>query len=101
MRTIVLSSVIALALGSWAVPASTDAQAPMCPYGYYLASDGQCYPGPPPYYPAPVYSVAPPVYQPPLIFDGLSIGIGLGFGGRGRGGGWHGGGRGGGGHGHR
>ncbi|MGO9786632.1 MAG: hypothetical protein ACLPL5_07480 [Stellaceae bacterium] len=95
MRTIILSSVVALALGSWAVPAPAGAQAPVCPYGYYLASNGQCYPGPAPYYPAPVYEVAPPVYQPPIVFDGLGIGIGLGFGGRG--GGWHGDG----GHGHR
>lgn len=96
MRTIVLPSVIVLALGIGALPAPAGAQAPVCPYGYYLASDGQCYPGPPPAYPAPVYEVAPPVYQPPVIFDGLDIGIGLGFGGRG--GGWHGGGRGGYGH---
>jgi len=98
MRTIVLPSVIVLALGIGALPAPADAQVPVCPYGYYLASDGLCYPGPPPYYPALVYSVAPPVYQPPLIFDGIDIGIGFGFGGRGGG---RGGGERGGGHGHR
>jgi hypothetical protein len=99
MRTIFLPGVIAIALGTWAAPSPAAAQAPACPYGYYYASDGRCYPGAPPAYPPPVYEVAPPVYQPPLIVDGLALGIGLGaiFGGdRDRGGERFGGDRGGG-----
>ena len=96
MRTAFLPSVIALALGTWAGAAPSNAQVPVCPAGYYYASDGQCYPGAPPIYPPPVYEVAPPVYEPPVIFDGFSIGIGLGGGGY-RGGGRGYGGRGGGG----
>jgi hypothetical protein len=78
MRTIFLPSVIALALGTWAGAVPANAQAPVCPAGYYFASDGRCYPGGPPAYPPPVYEVAPPVYQPPVVLDGLAIGIGLG-----------------------
>jgi hypothetical protein len=73
-----LPSVIALALGTWAAIAPVHAQTPVCPAGYYYASDGQCYPGGPPAYPAPVYEVAPPVYQPPFVFDGFAVGLGLG-----------------------
>lgn len=103
MRTPFLPSLVALALvtGGGAWPAK--AQAPVCPVGYYYASDGQCYPDAAPAYPPPVYEVAPPVYAPPLIVGGLGIGIGLGIGGGGRGGGGRrgggGGGHGGGGHG--
>ncbi len=95
MRTTFLPRIIALALGIWLGAAPAHAQAPVCPVGYYYASDGQCYPGAPPGYPPPVYEVAPPIYQPPVIVDGFGIGIGLGIGGGWRGGG----GRGGGGHG--
>jgi hypothetical protein len=98
MRTIFLPSAVVLALAIWAGAAPVHAQAPVCPYGYYLASDGQCYPGAPPAYPPPVYEYAPPIYQPPVVIDGFGLGIGLGFGGRG---GFHGGGGRGGGHGHR
>jgi hypothetical protein len=101
VRTTFLPSVIALALGTWAGAAPAKAQTPVCPAGYYYASDGQCYPGAAPVYPPPIYEVAPPIYQPPVVIDGFGIGIGLGAiiggGGRGRGGG----GRSGGGHGHR
>jgi hypothetical protein len=94
MRIALLPSVIALALGTWAGAAPADAQAPVCPPGYYFASDGRCYPGAPPAYPPPVYEYAPPVYQPPVVIDGLILGIGLGalIGGAERGGGYHGGG---------
>ena len=94
MRTTFLASVIALALGTCAGVGPARAQTPVCPAGYYYASDGRCYPGAPPVYPPPVYEVAPPIYQPPVIFDGLAIGIGLGalLGGGERGGGGHGGG---------
>jgi hypothetical protein len=101
MRTIFLPSVVALALGTWGGTSAAIAQTPVCPAGYYYASDGQCYPGGPPAYPPPVYEVAPPVYQPPVVADGLVIGLGLGAliggaerGGDGRGGGERGGGRG-------
>jgi hypothetical protein len=101
MRTIFLPSVIALALGTWAGATPAEAQVPPgCPPGYYLGSDGQCYPGAQPVYPPPDYDVAPPVYQPPFVIDGFApgIGIGVGIGGRGHGGGFRGGGgRGGGG----
>jgi len=94
MRRIFLSSAVAFALGSWAGAAPADAQAPVCPPGYYLGTDGQCYPGAPPVYPVPYYDVAPPIYQPPFVFDGYGpgIGIGVGIGGRGYGGGFRGGG---------
>lgn len=103
MRTIFLPSVIALALATWAGASPADAQTPVCPPGYYFASDGQCYPGAPPVYPPPVYEVAPPVYQPPFVVDGLALGIGLGalIGGGERGGGERGGGERGGGRGRR
>ncbi|HTZ81289.1 MAG TPA: hypothetical protein VMC10_25490 [Stellaceae bacterium] len=78
MRTVSLPRVIALAFGALAGAASADAQTPVCPPGYYYASDGQCYPGAQPAYPPPAYAVAPPVYQPPIVFDGLAIGLGLG-----------------------
>ena len=99
MRTISLPSVIVLVVGTWAGAAPADAQTPVCPDGYYYSdSDGQCYPD------QPVYDVAPPVYLPPVVFDGYGIGLGggggrggIGRGGGGRGGG--GGGRGGGGRG--
>lgn len=94
----VVRSTIAIGVGIGI--ASAQAQTPAgCPPGYLLYSDGQCYPDPQPAYPAPIYNIAAPVYPPPVVFDGFSIGIG--FGGHYRGGG-HGGGRqfGGGGHGH-
>ncbi|HYB56138.1 MAG TPA: hypothetical protein VEK12_08210 [Alphaproteobacteria bacterium] len=105
MRRIALPSVIALALGTWAGVAPADAQTPpqpVCPAGYYLASDGMCYPGSPPVYYPPDYDVAPPIYQPPVIFDGFIPGIGYGhrgWGGHGHAG--HGGAGRGGGHGRR
>jgi hypothetical protein len=101
MRIIFLPSIIAVSLGTWVGAAPANAQAPPCPYGYYYASDGQCYPGSPPLYPPPAYVVAPPVYQPPFVIDGFGIGIGLGVRGGWRRGGWGhgGGGRGGGGRG--
>lgn len=68
---------IALALGA-GVAAPVDAQTPVCPPGYYYASDGQCYPGSEPYYGPPAYEFAPPVYQPPVVFDGFSLGLGFG-----------------------
>ena len=73
MRTIFLPSVIALVLATGAGAPPADAQTPVCPPGYYFASDGQCYPGAPPVYPPPVYEVAPPVYQPPFVVDGLAL----------------------------
>jgi hypothetical protein len=104
MKTIFLPSVVALAFGIWVGAAPADAQVPVCPAGYYYASDGQCYPGAPPAYPPPIYDVAPPVYAPPVVIDGFGLGLGFGAiigGGRGRGGrgdGGHGGGGRGGGH---
>ena len=53
------------------------AQAQSCPPGYYYASDGNCYPVPPPTYPPPAYDPAPPVAAPPPVIDGLLIGLGL------------------------
>lgn len=91
MRSVFLPTVIALALAAWTGAAPANAQAPVCPYGYYLASDGRCYPGAPPVYAPPVYEVAPPIYQPPVVIDGFVPGIGLGFViGGGRGGHFHG-----------
>jgi hypothetical protein len=108
MRTLFLPSVIALALWTWGGGSAAIAQTPVCPAGYYYASDGQCYPGGPPAYPPPVYADSPPVYQPPVVVDGLVLGLGLGalIGGLDHGGGHGGGergggGRGGGGRGHR
>jgi hypothetical protein len=75
MRIRLLSG-LALVLGALAGAAPLDAQ-PVCPVGYYYASDGRCYPGAAPVYPAPAYVVAPPVYQPPAIIDGFALGIGL------------------------
>lgn len=57
--------------------APLPAQAQTCPPGYYYASDGNCYPGPPPSYPPPPYDTAPPVEPPPPVLDGLLIGLGL------------------------
>src|SRR5277367_5786342 len=101
MKIIVLPMIIALAIGTWAGATPTAAQTPVCPAGYYYASDGQCYPGAPPAYAPPVYEVAPPVYAPPAVFDGFALGLGLGavIGGLDGGGRGYGGGRGGGGHG--
>jgi hypothetical protein len=81
MRKTFLVSSVALALGTWAGAAPAAAQVPVCPPGYFYASDGQCYPGPPPVYPPPVYDVAPPVYPPPVVVDGFGIGLGIGLGG--------------------
>ena len=53
------------------------AQAQSCPPGYYYASDGNCYPGPPPTYAPPPYDAAPPVVPPAAVMDGLLIGLGL------------------------
>jgi hypothetical protein len=78
MKKIFLSGLVAASLGAWTGVAPATAQTPVCPPGYYYASDGQCYPGAPPAYAPPVYEVAPPVYQPPAILDGLAIGLGLG-----------------------
>jgi hypothetical protein len=49
--------------------------------GYYIASDGYCYPQPQPTYayPPPVYDPAPPVYQPAPDIAGVAIGVGLGL----------------------
>ncbi len=57
------------------VPLAVQAQS--CPSGYYYASDGNCYPGPPPNYPPPAYDSAPPAAAPPVVMDGLMIGLGL------------------------
>ena len=57
------------------IPLAVEAQS--CPLGYYYASDGNCYPGPPPNYPPPVYDTAPPVSAPPVVMDGLLIGLGV------------------------
>jgi len=85
--------VLALIVGATA-PAGAQAY-PACPYGYYFASDGRCYPGQPPPqpypypssfpypgpvygypYPPPVYDYAPPVYPPPVVYGG---GVGFDF----------------------
>lgn len=102
MRIISLPSVIALALGAWAGAPAVAQVPPACPPGYYLYTDGQCYPGPQPVYPQPPYEVIAPVYQPPVVYDGFALGIGFGGGGHwsgGRGGDGRGGAHGGGGHG--
>ncbi len=78
MKLTILPSVLALALSTWTGVEPADAQTPVCPPGYYYASDGLCYPGPPPVYAPPPYVVAPPVYAPPPVFDGFAIGLGLG-----------------------
>lgn len=91
MKDILLLSTTIVALTVSFGTAPVGAQVPPgCPPGYSLYSDGQCYPNPQPVYPAPLYDVSAPVYQPPVVFDGFSIGIGLGGGYRGGG---HGGGR--------
>jgi hypothetical protein len=76
MRGVSLLSVVVLALGAGALDGLAWAQS--CPPGYYYASDGNCYPGPPPAYSPPVYDYTPPVYQPPPVYDGFALGIGLG-----------------------
>ncbi len=82
MRTISRPSLIALAVGAWAGAPAIAQIPPSCPPGYYLYTDGQCYPGPQPVYPQPDYDVIAPVYQPPVVYDGFALGIGFG-GGRG------------------
>jgi hypothetical protein len=84
MRTIALLSLIALALGTRPVVklASGQPAGYACPYGYYYATNGYCYPLQQQpayaYYPPPVYEYAPPVYQPPVVYDGYGIGVGFG-----------------------
>jgi len=51
-----MARVLAATLGA-GVPLAVQAQS--CPPGYYYASDGNCYPGPPPSYPPPPYDTAP------------------------------------------
>lgn len=63
--------------GTLAAAVPIAAQAQSCAAGYYYASDGYCYPGPPPNYPPPAYDTAPPVSTPPVVTDGLLIGLGL------------------------
>jgi hypothetical protein len=70
----IAASILAGLLGA-AVPLAAYAQT--CPPGYYFASDGNCYPGPPPTYPAPSYDVAPPVAPPPVVMDGVLLGLGI------------------------
>ena len=72
-----LRSATALALSGALGAAPALAQVPVCPTGYYYASDGNCYPVTPPSYPPPVYDPAPPVTPPPVVEDGLMIGLGL------------------------
>ena len=76
MKRISLSFLALLALVAGLSPSVANAQ--VCPFGYYYASDGRCYPGPPPPYPPPVYVYTPPVVAPPPIFDGFLMGAGLG-----------------------
>lgn len=64
-----------------AVTVPLAALAQVCPQGYYYASDGNCYPGPPPTYAPPAYDTAPPVSTPPVVTDGLLIGLGVLLGG--------------------
>ncbi|MDE2165125.1 MAG: hypothetical protein KGJ66_02150 [Alphaproteobacteria bacterium] len=73
-----LAGVLAGALGV-AMPLAAFAQT--CPPGYYYASDGNCYPGPPPTYPAPAYDATPPVAPPPVVMDGFLLGLGILIGG--------------------
>jgi hypothetical protein len=63
--------------GALAAAGPIAAHAQTCPSGYYFASDGNCYPGPPPNYPPPAYDASPPVSTPPVVTDGLLIGLGL------------------------
>lgn len=65
------------------------AWAQTCPPGYYYASDGNCYPGPPPTYAPPAYDVAPPVVPPPVVTDGFLLGLGILLGGLAASGGDH------------
>lgn len=79
-----VSVVIAPISATWPIVDLVSAQPPgyACPYGYYYATDGYCYPASQPapaYSPPPVYEYAPPVYQPPAVYDGFGIGLGLGF----------------------
>ena len=101
MRRAFLPCAVAVAALGAVAAAPAGAQVPPgCPPGYYLATDGQCYPGEPPDYVPPVYDVAPPIIQPPFVIDGFIPGIGYGrhderghggapHGGRGPGGGQH------------
>ena len=68
-------------VGTLVVAAPLAARAQSCSPGYYYASDGYCYPGPPPSYPPPAYDAAPPVAAPPVVMDGLLIGLGMVLGG--------------------
>jgi hypothetical protein len=97
MKTLALPSLIALAVGGWAGAPAVAQVPPACPPGYYLYTDGQCYPGDQPLYPQPYYDYTAPVYQPPVVYDGFALGIGFGGGhfdrghfDRGHGGGGHG-----------
>jgi hypothetical protein len=67
-------------LGALAASAPLEALA-QCARGYYYASDGYCYPVPPPTYQPPAYDAAPPVSPPPAVMDGLMIGLGILIGG--------------------
>ncbi len=69
-----MACALAATLGATA-PVAALAQT--CPPGYYYASDGNCYRGPPPDYPPPAYDTAPPASAPPVVTDGLLIGLGL------------------------
>ena len=68
-------------VGALAAGVQLVVRAQSCPPGYYYASDGNCYPGPPPNYPPPAYDQAPPVSAPPVVMDGLLIGLGVLLGG--------------------
>jgi hypothetical protein len=68
-------------MGTIAVGAPVAAWAQSCPPGYYYASDGNCYPGPPPTYAPPAYDAAPPVAPPPVVTDGFLLGLGILIGG--------------------
>jgi hypothetical protein len=69
--------ILCLMAGVFAIGMPVAVQAQSCPPGYYFASDGNCYPGPPPNYPPPQYDAAPPVSAPPLVADGLILGLGM------------------------
>ena len=70
-----------LLCGTLAAGWPLEVLAQTCPPGYYYASDGNCYQGPPPSYPPPAYETVPPVSPPPAVTDGLMIGLGLLLGG--------------------
>jgi hypothetical protein len=69
--------VIALTIWMAAGIAPADAQTPSCSPGYYVASDGRCYPGSPPVDPPPT-DTAPPINRPPVVFNGPDFGFGYG-----------------------